>query len=394
METLGTRIRHARGKLITQAGLAELTGVSTSFIKKVEGGTKMPSTPVLQKIARALDVSIDDLVGNRPAFPTGDLDAGIIALRRALTPIDDLTSDAEAASLSLAEAQREVDKAWGAYWFGRFEKLTGDLPAGISTLRATARRTEKPRAHELYADMLYLAACTLVHLGQPDPAWIAIRTALEEARKGDDPLLEATVRGSIGWQLLVQGRYRESQDVVLKAAEDTEPRGDVSDQHLSVHGGLLLQGAVAAGRGQRVREALALAGEAERWAERLGRETKYYETNFGPSQIVMQTVDIHVSSEQYVEAMTAAKRMPKGGLDMTTISQGRHLIDKAAAAANLGQHETALHMLLTAERIGGEEWVKYQTLLRNVLGVLLHHDRHNKLRAFAQRVGVLGSSAL
>lgn len=388
LDTLGKRMAHARGGIITQAKLAGLVGISLSYIKKIEAGEKVPSTPVLHRIARVLDVSLDDLVGNRPAFPSDDLDAGIVAIRQVLTPIDDLIDADEVEPVSLVEAQREVDRGWGGYWFGRFEKLTEDLPSAIAKLRATARHLEQPRAHELYASLLHLSACTLVHLGQPDPAWIAIRAALEESRRGSDPLLEATLRGSVGWQLLVQGRYRESRDVVLKAAADVEPQGDVSDQHLSVHGSLLLQGAVAAGRAVAVPEALALAGESDKVANRIGRETKFYECNFGPSQIVMQTVDINVSSERYPEALAVGKQMPKHGSDLTPISQARHLTDKAAAAANIGEYETALHMLLTAERVGGEEWVKYQTLLRNVVAVLLQHDRRSKLREFAGRIGM------
>lgn len=121
---------------------------------------------------------------------------------------------------------------------------------------------------------------------------------------------------------------------------------------------------------------------------RLGVDTKDYECNFGPSQVVMQMVDINVSSERYPEALQAARAMPDHGTGLTQVSQARHLLDRAAALSRIGQHQKALDMLLTAERVGGPEWTRYQTLLRQIVGELLEKERPTALRGLAQRVGV------
>ncbi|MBF6161130.1 helix-turn-helix domain-containing protein [Nocardia cyriacigeorgica] len=394
-ETIGDRIRRFRGKALTQRELAERSNVSLALIRALEQGARTgASIASLQKIARALDVDIADLVGKRYGIPSSDPDAGVVAIRRALTSVDDLIDggDAERA-VSLDEARRAVDYAWGAYWNGRYEVLTSVLPPGIGQLRATAhsaQAAELPTAHELLARMYWVTGCTLVHMGQTDPAFMAIRHALDAAQKGNDPLLAATLRGSVAWQLLVQGRYEESHAVALKAAAAVEPTGDVADPHLSVYGSLVLQGATAAGRDQRTGEALALADAAGEVAGRMSGDRKDYETNFGPSQVVMQTVDINVSTERYPEALDAAKAMPNHAAGLTQVSQARHLLDKAAALARTGQRERALDMLLTAERVGGQEWVRYQTLLRQIVSELLDHDRQAPLRAFADRVGIRG----
>lgn len=392
VDTIGARIRHFRGSAITQKELAEQVGISLSMVRQIEQDKKNPSVPTLQKIARALDVDMAELVGTRFGIPSNDPEAGVVAIRRALTPVDDLIDDLDSDALvSLPEAVRTVNYAWGAYWSGRYEMLSGILPPGIAQVRATAhaaQNNEIAPAHEQLARLMWVTGCTLVHLGQPDPAFMAIREALTAAEKGNDELLVATLRGSVAWQLLVGGRYEESHRVALKAAASVEPRGDVSEAHLAVHGSLLLQGATAAGRDQRVAEALSLAGEAGAVANRIGQDTKWYECNFGPSQVNMQTVDINVSSERYSEALTVAKAMPNRAAGLAPVSQARHLIDKAAAAARTGQYQSALDMLLTAERVGGKEWLRYQTLLRQVVGELLHHDRQSALREFANRVRV------
>ncbi|MEV6072640.1 helix-turn-helix transcriptional regulator [Nocardia sp. NPDC052001] len=392
-ETLGERIQRRRGKAITQARLAELAGISKSMIAQIEQDKKRPSIPVLQRIARALDIDVRDLMGITHSAPSGDLDAGIVAIRRALTPVDDLMGgpDLDGLDISLTAAQRAVDRAWGAYSFGRFDDLQGLLPLGITEVRAAAHAAqggEVPRAQEILARMNWVAGCALVHFGQQDLASIAIRNALDAAEKGNDELLVAALRGSVSWQLLVSGRHEEAHRVALKAAESVEPRGEVFEQHLAVHGALLLQGATAAGRWQHVPEALALADEAGMVAKRIGRDTKWYESDFGPSQQVMQTVDINISNERFGEALKVAKKMPHNGIGLAPVAQGRHLVDKAAAAVQMGQYQLALDMLLTAERVVGKEWVRYQTLLRTVVGVLLHHNRQNALRELARRVGV------
>lgn len=396
-EPVGARIRRFRGKALTQQQLADAAEVSLSLIKALERGARTnASIGSLQKIAHALDVDVADLVGTRYGMPSDDPDAGVVAIRRALTPVDDLIDvdviDDESA-LTVDEARRQVDYAWGAYWAGRYEKLATVLPPGISQLRATAhaaQHAEIPTAHELLARMYWVTGCTLVHMGQADPAFMAIRQALDAAKKGNDPLLAATLRGSVSWQLLVQGRYEEAHRVALRAAADVEPLGDVPEEQLAVYGSLVLQGATAAGRDQRTLDALHLADTAGEVAGRIGRDTKHYECNYGPSQVVMQTTDINVSSERYAEALQAARAMPNSGLGLTQVSQARHMIDRAAALARTGRYQNALDTLLAAERVGGEEWVPYQTLLRSIVAELLDHDRQSSLRSLARRAGVSG----
>ncbi|MET8773966.1 helix-turn-helix transcriptional regulator [Nocardia sp. NPDC004654] len=390
--SIGVRIRRFRGKALTQRQLADQAGVSVDLVRKLEqGGRQTASIASLQKLARALDVDISDLIGKRHGIPSGNPDAGIVAIRRALTPVDDLLGEVpEEEAVSLDDGRRAVDYAWGAYWAGRYELLTAILPANLTQLRATvhaARNGAVAPANELLARMCWVTGCTLVHLGQTDPAFLAIRQALTAAERGDDPLLLATIRGSVAWQLLVQGRYDESRGVALRAATELEPAGEVPPAHLSAYGSLVLQGATASGRAQDVPEALSLIEAAGEVALRIGADRQDYETYFGPSQVVMQTVDVNVSSERYSEALAAAKEMPPNS-GLPQASRARHLADTAVALTRTGQHQRALDALLNAERVGGGDWIKYQSLPRHIVSELLDHDRRVPLRAFARRIGV------
>lgn len=62
---IGVRIRAKRGQhSISQVDLAKQVEVSQSAINQYEKGVKTPSVPVLRKIAIALDVSVDYLLGS------------------------------------------------------------------------------------------------------------------------------------------------------------------------------------------------------------------------------------------------------------------------------------------------------------------------------------------
>ena len=61
---LGKRVRYIRRcKDITQEQLAEMVGISTSFVGHIERGTRVLSVDTLFKLCIALGVSADDLMG-------------------------------------------------------------------------------------------------------------------------------------------------------------------------------------------------------------------------------------------------------------------------------------------------------------------------------------------
>jgi transcriptional regulator with XRE-family HTH domain len=386
---IGSRIRSLRGRVLTQQCLADAAGVSVDLIRKLEQGARQTtSITSLQKIARALDVDVAELIGKPRSLPSTAPNAGTVAIRRALTPVDDLLDEmqVDVDALSVRAARRSVEYAWGAYWSGRYDVLSTVLPGALPQMRATVRTDERAETHDLLARLYWVTACTLVQLGQTDSAYLAIRQALRAATVGADELLYATLCGSVAWQLAIQGRYEEAHAVAVKAAVTIEPRGDAEPPHLSAYGSLILTGATAAGRDGRVGEAehlLSIAGEV---AQRIGGDRHDYETYFGPSQVVMQRVDIGVATERYEMALTAAERMPER-VGLPLAARARHLTDRALAHSRLGQSGRALDALLAAERLG-PDWIKYQTLPRMIVSELLHQDRHTPLRGLARRLGV------
>jgi len=54
--------RHSKG--ISQEKLAKLTGLSTSFISGMERGIYAPSFETLERLAKTLDISVNELFDN------------------------------------------------------------------------------------------------------------------------------------------------------------------------------------------------------------------------------------------------------------------------------------------------------------------------------------------
>ena len=389
---IGERVRHLRNDaLMTQDDLAAAAGVSTDLIRKLEQGRRQTaSIGSLHRIAAALDIDLGELLG-RDSMPDAAPDAGVVALRQAVADVADLLGDVEGEPLSLRDAERSVTYLWGAYWSGKYDQLTGLIPQALVGLRAMVHAADtatRSRAVEQLAWGYWVAGSTLTRLLESDAAFMAVRHAVDLASSGGDALLAAALRGSLSWQLMVSGRFVEAERMAVLTAESIEPSGNVPVQDLSAYGSLLVTAATAAARDHRgavARDFLSSAGEV---AQRVGSDRIDYETPFGPSQVIMQTVDVGVVSEDYAAAIGAASRMSANpGLPLA--ARCRHLIDRACAHANLGQEDQALTLLLTAEGMS-PEWIRHQRFARAVTRDLLtaERTRSTPLRGLAKRIGV------
>lgn len=65
LSKLAIRLKEERkGQKLSQKKLGEKANVTESFISKIEAGSKNPSLEVITKLAEALEVSVDYLLGN------------------------------------------------------------------------------------------------------------------------------------------------------------------------------------------------------------------------------------------------------------------------------------------------------------------------------------------
>jgi transcriptional regulator with XRE-family HTH domain len=392
--TIGVRLRELRGHQ-TQIELATAAGLSVELVRALEQGRRhTASITSLQRLARALNVDVGELLSPCPRTgPESGGELGVLAIRHALTAVDDFLDeiDTDGEPLEPTEVERTLTYAWGLYWSGYYERLARVLPDALARSRAVHRQAlaaDRDRAAQLAAGIHQVAACTLVHLHEPDAAHLALRQAIELADTASDLLLAATLRGSLSWLLLTQGRYQEAYQLAAATATRLECTNSPTPNELSVRGSLLLGAATAAGRAGQIgaaRNHLVLADEA---AGRLGHDRNDYETAFGPSQVVMQTVDVYVVTDEYDDALTVARSMPRGP-GLPPAAQARHLTDVGLAHEQLGQWAPATDALLAAERTA-PAWIKHQTLPKQIVRDMLARQPRPplRLRELAARLGV------
>jgi transcriptional regulator with XRE-family HTH domain len=392
--TIGERIRALRKPAYTQDSLAAAAEVSVDVIRKLEQGRRhTASIGTLQRIARALDVDIAALLDpSRPVSATDDDQTRVSAIRDALTSIDDLLGELDGADApDLTELSRTVTYAWGARWAGRYEPLAAMLPRLLTEAAAATHGTagsEAGRAADLAAQVHQITAEILLGLGASDLGYVAAREAVRLAALVSDPLRAAATRDTLGRVLMRQGRFVDAERVCVATAEDMQPEGDASTAHLSVYGGVLLRGATAAARQGRAGAATDLLAEATAVARRTGADRTDYDVVFGPSNVVMQSVDCSVVTEDYVAAAEMARTMPPDAA-LPLVSRSRHLADVAHAQLRLGHDRAAESTLLTIER-AAPEWISHQQLPGVLVGELLTRGRPSpRLRALARRLNAV-----
>ncbi len=395
LPSVGERIRHLRYQQMprmTQRELAERAGVSVDLISKLEQGTKQTALLVnLHRIAAALDVDVSALLARpeRVEAAVAD-DGGVVAIRLAITALGD---DAEPASLD--ELQRQARYAWAAYWASHFDVLAGLLPDFISIARATVREHGTPEMHATLSDAYGVAGSMLVHLGYIDLAFLAMERAIGAAERSEDELRRAALSGWMSWLLMHQtGSASQAQRLAIGEADSIEPRvAKATPEHIAVWGGLLLSGAVAAARDDRLDEADDLLNLAETAATRLQAAERAvridHERPFGMPVVVQVSVDANVATGRPARALEVARRMPPDA-DLPPAGKARHLADVAAAQTSLGRDRDATETLLSIERMA-PDWMKYQPFPRTIVRELLERERRVRtpaLRGLAARLNV------
>lgn len=394
-EGLGARVEWKRERAgMERIDLAIKADVSVHTVKSLELGRRIPTVPLLQRIARALDTTVAWLLSKPSSLPSADPAAeGVVAIRRVLTPVDDDLDEVldPVEPLTLDKAVQTSAYLWGCYWAGRYEQLARLLPTAIPQVRATARAVpshETATAKEALARVLQAAGDTLVHLAQPDLAWMAITESIAAAKAGADELLPAALRISRSWQLLVQGRYEEAQAIATTAAGKIEPTGSATMSNLTAYGLLTVTAATAAARAEAPGDAdelLAVAGEV---ADRVGHERSEHQSTFGPAKVVMLATDCAVVLERYDDALAIARTLPREA-PLPLATRARHLADVALCQSQTGQPDKALSTLLTMEQMA-PDWIPYQSLPRQIVGALIDEQRRVEppLLELAGRLGV------
>jgi len=354
--SIGDRIAFYRARRgLTQAVLASLIGRSEDWLSKIERGERdIRRIDVLVDLAHALRVNLGDLIGEPMLLEDADGNDDVPAIRDALmtprrlsrvlfaAPESDQVPDAD-------RVARLTENIWAQYQAGRVGQSVAALPDLIRSAQLLeSNAATVPEAWACSARIHHLAATTLSKIGEADLSWIAAERAMGAADQSGDPLVLASAARSGAHALLAIGRYDDAIQLGQTATAWLQPQVRASDPAaLSLLGMLNLRMAVAAARRQDRSTRNELMTYAQRAAEQLGADANYWQTAFGPTNVLLHQLStaLDLGDVAYVVdhgSGVTAENLPAE----RRIS---HKIDLARAQSYLADDDAAITSLLDAE---------------------------------------------
>jgi transcriptional regulator with XRE-family HTH domain len=373
--SIGERIAfYRRRRGLTQAILAGLVGRSEDWLSKVERGDRqIRRLDVLEEVAKALRVTLSDLLGQPVLVEDEQRQDDVPAVRDALMAPQRLSRVLFSTRLSSevsdpGRTARLVEAGWEDYQGGRLGRVIAALPQLIRESQALEEAdglAGPDHGWAVSARTHHLAATTMSKIGEADLAWIAAERAMQAADQADDPLVLASAARAGTHALLAVGRYDDALELGLAASSWLAPRViGVDPAALSLMGMLHLRMAVAAARRQDRSEATALLRQADEAAERLGEDGNYWQTGFGPTNVALHRVS---TALDLGDVAFVVDRGPGLNADHLPVERSvSHRIDVARALSYVAQDDAAVDLLLEAES-SAPQLVRHNPAVREVV---------------------------
>ncbi|GGO59056.1 helix-turn-helix domain-containing protein [Streptomyces lasiicapitis] len=349
--TNGQRIKLLRGKAITQAQLAEMTGLSIVTIRKAEQDQAM-TLPTVSKVAAALGVSVSTVLGQTTPHRGATFQERQL-IRRLSHAVHDAAAGDHPLTVEPADLStmgRVIDDAWDLYGASNYGELGAILPPLLHSVQAAvdvANVTQLELATGALSDVFLLSTYLSNQLEARDVAYAAVSQARALAKRSADPLRLARVEAARSWVFRRDNRARESFELVTRAAAEIEPSySNTTTEHLTAYGNLVNHCAVAASRlGQHhASTARDYLSQAHAVGARLGQEHRIHGGTFGPATATVKAVDVKLYTNDVAGALKLIKSHPDlSGLPPTV--RDRYFLDVALAQCRARMWDASLDTL-------------------------------------------------
>jgi hypothetical protein len=329
---------------------------------------------VLTDVARALRVSLPDLLGQPVLMEDEERQDDIPAVRDALMAARRLSRllyrpTESGTPPDPAVVGRFAEQVWFEYQSGRIGRVVTALPELIRTAQLLEDEPGNDRSGwAVSARVHHLAATTLSKVGESDLSWIAAERALHAAEQSDDPLVVASAARAGTHAFLANGRYDDALSLGSTAASWLGERMEENDPAaLSLFGMLHLRTAVAAGRHQDRSTARELLDQASDAAERLGEDANHWQTGFGPTNVELHRLSVALDLGDVAFVVEHAPRITTEHLPAERAAT--HLIDTGRALSLVARDDEALTSFLDAEQIA-PQLVRHSPVVREAVKVM------------------------
>jgi len=377
------KLRIARG--MTQQQLADGLGFSLGWVKSFEAGDRQsdPRFSLLRQLASVLEVPVQALVDEEPleANSVDDVRAALLAPAPRTDP-------------GALDVAAEASYGHLAFQAGRWRDVVARLPRLIDAARAGEASSGEPRALQQLADVCHLAAITLTKLGDTAGGWAAGDEAVLRAEGAGDAIEIALSAQSAIYAATAAARPEIGLDLTHRIVDGVG--GELADRGeagLSALGIVYLKGAYAAAAAGDAEAAAAMIEEGRRAAAELPLDSNYLLTNFNATNVLIYEASILGDLGEYDLAIQVATRIhPDAFAALSRERRIHHLVDTARSAQGAGRPDSALRLLLQAERDDPQN-IRTWALSRTVILALLKGRQPTDgrgLHGLARRAGVAG----
>ncbi|SUA45505.1 anaerobic benzoate catabolism transcriptional regulator [Nocardia africana] len=358
---LGERLQSLRKRRgLTQREFAELSGISLSYIRKIEQGERNDARiDTLRRFAVALGCSLTALLGPTPRIAESDGDAGLWEpTRHALATMRDSSAQEP---MSTGGVEAALADGTRLYHDNRYEALARVLPRLIEDVEAAPPLVR--------SRVLQLAGSAMVQTRQLPAARTALDRSLSDAESTGNVLDAASAVITLCWLLIVERQFDAVRRLATEWADRIEPRLSVATtREISTWGWLLLRGSAAAIRDNRPDEADDMMRLAAAGAVAIRHEKAPYHqywTTFNPPTVAMKRVENAVVADRPDLALRLARDIAPVPRP-TSDNRNRHLLDVASAHLELRHYDTAFEVLTTLSR-EARPWLVEQRMARDLL---------------------------
>lgn len=398
--TRGQIIRsHRRRRGYSQSVLAGLAGRSESWLSQVERGKlSVDSHEVLSRLADILRLPLEELTGTEVEAPpvrytpTGAIERAMMRYTSLETIVAE--TGGEPPALDLDRLRSEAHRTYAAYQATRYAEVGRRFPRLIRDVEAAARTrgADRPAVCSARAMTYNTTAAVLKRVGARDLAWQAADRAMSASEWADETILAAVGAYRLSYVFISRGHPSEAAELAMGAAHALERRMRAgTDEELSVYGGLHLAAATAAAAEYDKSAVPRFLSQAQRAADRLGRDLNLHGTAFGPTNVAIHTISTSVKVGDARSAVEAGEGIAVDQLPGGLVGRRAQVhLDVARAYTQTRQDAAAVHTLLDAERIA-PELVRHDPYTEATLTELLRREHRRstpELRPMAQRAGV------
>lgn len=360
-------LRKQRG--MSQARLARDAGVSLSLLSKVEVGDRALSQGVAAALARAIGITLDEVLGKAEVKQDSEASLGDLraTIRRFDLPGDSLT-----------------DRDILTHELGELVKLRGDadlsevlnrLPGLLSKATNFAHLVGAPDAWAMVADIysaVYWLAARHRWMDLAELAVIKQRLAAERA----NPLAGAIAARDEAGTFLNSGDFEGGLAVVDRAVVQAETSMEGREKALGL-GLLHLRGLTLAGRLREKAEAERHMAAAWQVAEEFPEDVDVRGIHFGPENTATHVIATWVDLEHHKQALDVTSDLGRRSLTLPATRIGPLHMNVARAKLALRDRDGALNSLAEAWK-AAPQMAKVHPTSQELLRVLISlHKRSN-----------------